>query len=229
MSLADEIRLLRDRALADLRGVHDYYADTKIAWDIVHEYIADGKTLAVKNVVTGTVTRETDLAGKAQSYMTQHLRATFQQFISIFEDFLFGFLRLWLREHPQSLSAKKVDFGAILKAADKDAITLHVIDKQLNETRYERPAAWFAYLESLVNLSCPTADEIGRIAEAKASRDFLEHNAGVANKVYESKAGALARYKDGQGIDIPEPYHPQTWELICKVVTDLSNAGIAKA
>ena len=125
MSLADEIRLLRDRALADLRGVHDYYADTKIAWDIVHEYIADGKTLAVKNVVTGTVTTETDLAGKAQSYMTQHLRATFQQFISIFEDFLFGFLRLWLREHPQSLSAKKVAFGAILKAADKDAITLH--------------------------------------------------------------------------------------------------------
>jgi hypothetical protein len=86
--------------------VHDYYADTRIAWDIVHEYIAAGKTLAVKNVVTGTVTTETDLAGKA---------------------------------------------------------------------------------------------------------------------------GALARYKDGQGIDIPEPYHRQTWELICKVVNDLSDAALAKA
>jgi hypothetical protein len=72
MSLADEIRLLRDRALADLRAVHDYYADTKIAWDIVHEYIAAGKTLAVKNVVTGTGTTETDLAGKASRARAQN-------------------------------------------------------------------------------------------------------------------------------------------------------------
>ena len=68
----------------------------------------------------------------------------------------------------------------------------------------------------------------GKIAEAKASRDVLVHNRGVASKTYESKAGKLARYKDGQRIDIPEYYHRQTWELLRKVVMDISNAAIAK-
>jgi hypothetical protein len=83
-------------------------------------------------------------------------------------------------------------------------------------------------LDDKVKLGCPTADEIDRIAEAKASRDVLVHNRGVASKTYESKAGKLARYKDGQRIDIPEHYHRDTWELLRKVITDISNAAIAK-
>jgi hypothetical protein len=35
MTLADKIRALRDRVLADLNAAHDYYADSKFAWDIV--------------------------------------------------------------------------------------------------------------------------------------------------------------------------------------------------
>jgi hypothetical protein len=57
----------------------------------------------------------------------------------------------------------------------------------------------------------------------------LVHNRGVANKTYEFKAGNLARYQDGQRIDIPEQYHREAWELLRKVVTDISNAAIAKA
>jgi hypothetical protein len=56
----------------------------------------------------------------------------------------------------------------------------------------------------------------------------LVHNGGVANKTYESKAGGLARYKGGERIEIPEHYHRETWELIRKVIADLSNAAIAK-
>lgn len=93
---------------------------------------------------------------------------------------------------------------------------------------YDRPTGWFAYLEDRAKLGCPTPDEIEKIAEAKASRDVLVHNRGVAGKTYESKAGKLARYKDGQRVEILEPYHRQTWELIRKVVTDISNAAIAK-
>ena len=36
-------------------------------------------------------------------------------------------------------------------------------------------------------------------------------------------------FKDGERIDIPERYHRETWELIRKLVSDLSNAAIAKA
>jgi hypothetical protein len=56
----------------------------------------------------------------------------------------------------------------------------------------------------------------------------LVHNRGIANKTYESKAGKLARYRDGQRVDVPEHYHRETWELIRKVVTDTANAAVAK-
>jgi hypothetical protein len=94
---------------------------------------------------------------------------------------------------------------------------------------HDRPDEWFAYLEKLAKLGCPTESEIERIAEAKASRDLLVHNRGVANETYEDKAGKRARYKDGERIDIPEPYHLATWELIRKLVTDISDAASAKA
>ena len=77
-------------------------------------------------------------------------------------------------------------------------------------------------------LGCPKPGEIDRIAEAKASRDVLVHNRGVANISYESKAGNLARYKAGQRIEISEHYHRETWDLIRKVIADVSGAAIAK-
>src|SRR5206468_2578675 len=112
-----------------------------------------------------------------------------------FENFFFDLLRLWLLAYPQSLAGKQVDFKAVLEAPDKDAIALLVVNKELNELLYDRPAAWFAYLEGKAKLGCLTSDEIDRFAEAKASRDVLVHNRGVATKTYESKAGKQARYK----------------------------------
>ena len=103
-----------------------------------------------------------------------------------------------------------------------------MVDKELNAVLYERPAGWFACLEGMAKLGCPTPDEINRIAEAKASRAVLAHNRGVAGKIYESKAGKLARYDDGQRIDIPDHYHRETWELIRKMIADISNAAMAK-
>jgi hypothetical protein len=229
MALADDIRALRDHVLADLNSTHDYYTDTKIAWRIVHKVVQAGHTFSIRNTTTGTVTTQAELASKAQRYVTEQLaEATFQQFVSIFENFFLDLLRLWLMSYPQSLSGKKVDFQVVLDAPDKDAITLLVVNKELNEILYDRPLGWFKYLEDRAKLGCPTPDEIDRIAEAKASRDVLVHNRGVASRTYESKAGRFARYKDGERIDIPEHYHRETWELIRKVITDISNAAIAK-
>ncbi|MBI1918124.1 MAG: hypothetical protein HYS12_25820 [Planctomycetes bacterium] len=229
MALADEIRALRDRVLVDLNAAHDYYTDSTTAWDIVDDVVAAGRTFSVRNVTTGTVTTQADLRSKAPGYVAEQLsEATFQQFLSIFESFFFDLLRLWLLAYPQNLIGKKVDFKAVLDAPDKDAITLLVVNRELNEILYDRPAGWFAYLEDRAKLGCPTTDEIERIAEAKASRDLLVHNRGVVTKTYEAKAGKLARYQAGQRLDIPEPYHRDTWELLRKVIADIANAAIAK-
>jgi len=229
MSLGNDIRSLRDRVLADLNAAHDYYNDTEFAWRIVQNAIASGTVSTFQNAVTGTITTPTDLAAKSVRYVNEQLiEATFQQFLAIFESFFFDFLRLWLMAYPRSLSGKKMDVKAILDAPDKDAIVLLIVNKELNEVLYERPTAWFAYLEDKVKLGCPTADEIDRIAEAKASRDVLMHNRGVVGKAYESKAGRFARYKEGEKLDILEPYHRQTWDLFRKVVADISNAALTK-
>ena len=229
MALADDIQALRRRVLRELNDAHDYYTDTKVGWRMVQQVVKAGRNFTIRNSATGTATTQTDLVNKARAYITGQLaEATFQQFISLFENFFFDFLRLWLMAYPHSLSGKKVDFKAILEASDKDAITLLVVNKELNEVLYERPAGWFAYLEEKVKLSCPSADEIDRIAEAKASRDVLAHNRGVAGKTYELKAGKLARYTQGDRIEVPQQYHREIWELLRKVIADISNAAAVK-
>ncbi len=229
MALADDLKTLRDQTLADLAAAHDYYTDTKIAWRMVHKTIVFGHMITIRNVTTGTVTTQAELKAKARGYVSEQLaQATFQQFISIFENFYFELLRLWLTSYPHSLGKKTVDFRTILELPDKDAITGLIVRKELNEVLYARPTEWFAYLEDMAKLGCPTADEIKRIAEAKASRDVFAHNKGIANKIYEAKAGDLARFHDGDRMTIPEYYHRETWALIRKIVSDLSNAAISK-
>jgi hypothetical protein len=229
MALADSIRALRDRTLADLNATHDYYADTMFAWQFVDSHIGAGIKFTNRNLVTGSATTQTDLAAKALRYVNEQLpEATFQHFIVIFEFFFFDFLRIWLLAYPRSLMGKKVDFKVVLDAPDKDAITLEVVNKELNEVLYERPTGWFTYLNEKVKLGCPTEDEIDRIAEAKASRDVLVHNRGIAGRSYVSKAGNRARYQEGERIEISADYHRETWELIRKVVADISDAAIAK-
>ncbi len=229
MALAEEIKLLTDNVLAELTSTYNYYTDTKIAWKIVHKFIESGNRFKIRNMTTDTVTTQIELSAKARGYIAQQLsEATFQQFISIFENYFMELLEVWLTAYPKSLSNKQVDFKTILEQPDKDAIIKCFAKKELNELLYKKPEEWFAYLRAKINLGCPSADEINRFAEAKASRDLLVHNKGIANKIYESKAGHFTRFRDGERIDIPDHYHRGTWELIKKLVSDISNSAIAK-
>jgi hypothetical protein len=230
MALADDLRTLRDAVLNDLNAAHDYYTDTEHAWRIVQKVVASGRTFIIRNTATGSVATQAQLARKAVGYVEEYLaEATFQQFLSIFETFFFDLLRLWFLAYPQNLYGKTVDFKAVHESPDKETVTLLVIDDELNRVLYKPPRSWFTYLEDKVKLGCPTPSEIDRIAEAKTSRDVLVHNRGIAGKTYELKAGKFARYGEGEKIYIPEPYHRETWDLICKMVTDIANAAIAKA
>jgi hypothetical protein len=184
----------------------------------------------LRNYTTGTTVNEKTLLTLWQQYEPGYLAsATFQHFVSLFEDFFFDLLRLWLAAYPGSLSKKQLEFGTVLKAPDKSSIVLSVVDKELNELKYERVADWFAYLERLAKLGCPTAAEIAKLAEIKATRDILVHNKGIVNATYLDKSGSLARVKEGENLELPGPYHRESWETIKKVVGDLSDAVSKKA
>src|SRR5712692_4410725 len=198
MALADDIQALTTRTLSSLEASHDYYTYTTRVWRLLQQIVKEGRKFNFRNLTTGTRVNEQELLGRAQLYATDYLMAsTFQHFVSLFEDFFFELLRYWLAAYPASLSKKQVEMGAVLKAPDKSAIVLTVVDKELNELKYERLADWFAYLERLTNLGCPTADEIEKLAEIKASRDILVHNNSMANAIYVAKAGRRARYQEG--------------------------------
>jgi hypothetical protein len=230
MPLADDIQDLMDRTFAALDASHDYYTYTKRTWRFVQEIIKEGREISFRNPTTRTRVDKLTLLRQSRLYLTNYLAPwSFQHFVSLFEDFVFELLRTWLVACPGSLSKKTVDVATILKAVDTRAVLLTVVDKELNELKYERLADWFAYLERLTHVGCPSTDEIQRLAEIKASRDILVHNNGLANATYLSKAGSLARYRAGEQLQIPEKYHRESWETIKRVVGDLATALIAKA
>lgn len=46
--------------------------------------------------------------------------------------------------------------------------------------------------------------------------------------MYASKAGRLARFPEGERIEISEPYHRQVWELMLRIVSEICDSAVAK-
>jgi hypothetical protein len=231
MPLVVDIQRLRDRALAELSAAHDYFTDTKIAWELVRRLISSGKTtFSITNKITGSVTTPADLAGRSRGYVVKPLaEATFQTFLAVFEAFFADLLRAWLRAYPQYLMpTEPVDFPTIYHAPDKATVLEFVIDRKVQGLLYKKPADWFRLIEEKLQLGSPTSEEVGQLAEAKALRDVLIHNSGVANEVYVAKAGDRARFAVGEKVDISDPYHREVWSLLRRIVADLSAAMIKK-
>ena len=94
---------------------------------------------------------------------------------------------------------------------------------------YERPEKWFRHLDSRVALGCPDPSQRAGLYEMKAARDCLEHNRGVVNRDYLDKAGAAARFVEGELVRIDEPYLLAHFALLRSVVEAMTAAaaGIA--
>src|ERR1700722_16786774 len=124
------------------------------------------------------------------------------------------------------------DIRSLAARTNRDLDAVHdyfgVILKHLNELKYETLRAWFEALDKAVHLDCPSEDEINSLAEVKASRDILEHNAGVVNETYLRKAGTKARYGLGKRVEIDDDYHLASWRLIKKVVVEVSTAAVGR-
>lgn len=228
MALADDIRTLRDRTLAELSAAHDYYSHSESAWDLVRQQ-ATTPGLTFHNAVTTTSATGPALAALSRDYFALYVtHATFQQFLNIFEAFVADLLRLWLTEFPRSIGGKTLRLEDALDAGDLPAVVARLVDHEIAEVTYKSPRKVFEYVERRIGVTPPPAVELDRLAEAKATRDVLVHNRGVADAGYLTKAGTLARYAAGQPIDVPKPYHRGVWELLKKLVADVSDAVIAK-
>jgi hypothetical protein len=229
MSLAVQIQAHLDRANADLDEVHNFYDHTKGVWRICHLSVTEGRKFEFTNTATNTRVDQDQVLGLAHHYATQFLASfTFQRFVAIFETFAFEVLRSFLIQYPQRLSQKEIKFRTVLSSSDIPSLLAKVVDHEINQLKYEKPSEWFDYFENTLRLARPTREEMDKIAEIKACRDILEHNRGIVNSTYVQKAGKEARYKAGDKLEIPEPYHRSSWELIKNAVNEMAAAGIAK-
>jgi hypothetical protein len=228
-----DIQALSDRIHAELRAGYDYYEHSKSSWGLVRRMVRRGTSITFGNIHIGTSVQAANLPALARRYIKSYLaESVFQHFVALYEDFVFELLRLWLTAYSGGIpntDTKRVELATVIDAPDRDAILQAVIDRELNALKYERPTAWFRYLNDRVKLGCPTDEQIERFSEIKASRDILTHNRGVVNQTYLDKAGRRARYLLGQRLEVPEPYLRDTWLLIRGLVQDIATAAIAKA
>jgi len=226
MALYNDIVNSRERAISLLHDSHDYFTYTKGAWRILQLSIQfHGSRFLLRNLSTNSAISETDLLARAQRYVAQELTsATFQQFVSIFESFLFEVIRCWLLTYPNSLSSRQLSGKDIFALPDKAAIVDALVEKELNDIFYDRPANWFNYLKERTGIHVPTSKDTEQFAEIKATRDVLIHGQGIANEHYKNKAGKAARAQPGQPLDVSEPYHQTSWELIRRLVHEIGGA-----
>ena len=229
MPVADDLRVIAERAHRELDAVHDFLEHSKFVWRSFRTFVEEGHSVGYTSFATGTTIDQHGLLGLERHYTRAYLTTfTFRQFVSVFEVFLFNFLHRLLLHNPWQFAKSTLEFDIVLKASDRDDIIAGMLQKQLNELKYDNLREWFVALNRAVKLDCPSDDEIEALAEVKAARDILEHNAGVVNEIYLRKAGAKARYARGDPIEIDDSYHLESWRLIKKVVADVSSAAIAK-
>ena len=223
MAVVDDIQALAVRANGDLDDLHDFGAHIHVMWARFKLWVQAGNTLQSRNKKTASVVSERDLIKSYTRYRTRYLQAfSFVQLSTVLEAFLFDFLRLLLTNEPRHLAQKKqIEVSVALSAVDREALVLIIAERELNELKYDRPKAWFDYMNRIIRLGCPTEDEVERIAEMKAARDLLIHNSGIVNRTYLDKAGAKARYAAGEQVVIDQQYFDECWLLAKKLVGEI--------
>jgi hypothetical protein len=152
-----------------------------------------------------------------------------QHQVALFEHNFFRLIRLLIEHEPRHLSGKRqLEYALVLNAKTREEIIALLIDREINETKYKNVGEWFSYLEKLASgISLPQGD-IERIAEAKASRDILVHNAGIVNQTYVNKAGPAARFVLGELLDVSGHYTRDTWTLFLNSLTQVVDSLLAR-
>jgi hypothetical protein len=246
MPLSDEIRRLADQVLDRVDAAREFYVHSRQAWRLVQGLARKGRPVGNVNLATKRHLPTEDLESLVQKYVTVQLaESTFRELSTILEDWTLGLIRLWLTAYPEDMDLNfdpatgqrrgkkqeeiQVPLSRLLHLRDCTAILSGLIEQIVRDLTYERPEKWFRYIDNRLDLGCPTATRRARLYEMNAARDCLEHNRGVINRDYLNKAGSVARYAEGDLVQIDEPYLMECSTLLRDVVAAMAGAaaGIA--
>src|SRR5687768_10231517 len=123
MAVTDQVQALADQALRQLTAMHDFFAHSQLAWDVFTVQVASGHRQTSTNPVTGTTVDEVALVQIAPRYVGQYvLRFTFREFVSIFEQYLFGLLQIVFVYNPWQFGKKNLEFNMVLHAGTREEV-----------------------------------------------------------------------------------------------------------
>ena len=213
------ITALTAASLKELDDIYGFFAYTNLSYKMFSDAVSSGfKTTAI---ITNRNLRvdQNDLKVKFDGFSKSYLgEVAFQLSVSAFEVWLFDLLRILLSDVHRLNKKRKIDVADVIAAKSLGDLLTTIVDFELNEIRYKKPAEWFEYLWSFVGVASPSAIDIAKLCEIKASRDILAHNNGLANSTYISKSGALARVRDGDPIDVSPAYWVNSWQHLREIV-----------
>lgn len=99
----------------------------------------------------------------------------------------------------------KIDLSDLVDSSSREELIEDVIRKELTSIFYAAPSLQMEYFEAVTGVKLPN-DSVASWIEAKATRDIIVHNSGVANSTYLRKADTKARAKDGEELPMNEAY-----------------------
>jgi hypothetical protein len=242
MPLSEDIRSLSDEILKRLDENREFYVHTRQAWRLVQQLARKGRPVGIVDLATKRLLPADDLASRAQRYVTVPLaESIFRELSSLLEDWIMGLIRLWLTAYPEDLDLNfdpttgrrkgdkdgeiQIRLSRLLHQRDMSEIFRELIVKTVRDKTYERPEKWFRYIEVRLGLGCPSASQQASLFEMKAARDCIEHNQGVINRDYLDKSGNAGRYKEGNRVQIDEPYLLGCFTLLQNVIVEMAEVA----
>ena len=229
MTIIQEIAILGRESINQIEALQDFHVFTGYSYDRFRKMVEAGHVLGtVTNARTQTNVQVTELAETLLVYLDNDLpRVILYQAVSNFETFFFTFLSLLLTNNAHPLARnRQVSVDEVLGHPTKDSLVSALIDRELHEVQYKNVQGWFAYLARVMKIPDVDDAQIGRLAEAKASRDVLAHNAGVANEIYRHKSGHLARAGVGEPLPVTRLYVYDTSDFLKDLISRLTKGAV---
>lgn len=135
------------------------------------------------------------------------------QLVTIVEAMFADIIRTIVMRYPQKLGTKRtIKLGEILDCASIEEVHSRAVDSFINEFGYKSPHEMAEQMESFISANLLECPAFHRYIEVKASRDVLIHNGGIANEVYERKAGSHMRVKAGKPLPVDNQYFLRSYE-----------------
>lgn len=135
------------------------------------------------------------------------------QLITIIEAMLGDVIRAIVLKYPKKLNSKRtIALQAILEASSIEELHIRATDELLHDLSYKSPIEFAESAQRLLSINLLECPAFHKYMEIKASRDIFIHNRGIANDIYERKAGSHIRVRSGMNLPADTVYFLESYE-----------------